>query len=604
MHIESDESLDEVCDSVDQLMLFSGRSYGGENSRHRTIFRKNTKYDAYFTANKDTYLNLDAKLKTKYVGLFTYFDNFSEKIYPFDNEKELIMFHVDNSTPSLQFITQCFFWASYYNLEEEKKKFWGLLQSDLNDTQLMIGLFNRNDEIYIKKLIESPKFTDVVGGFLTGCSHSDNWDLVNLFFSENIDKMTIDQGMCEAIKRHKNNVMENLVTHTTISVSQLILISVLETNVYAINYFLERNPQFQQYVLDQFMIYGTYTYGASTVKLVLNIMESMKIEEVNVGFLMEVGIFTMGLSEEDLLIKKFYDLIKLVPDLNIDHDKFMRICCEKIAQCYSLSLIDILMDMLKYLVLKQPSMINVIDEYQNQICYQFQSREGLLKAWMENFPCNVEVLQELFHRGSSHVMQNIYLLLPLCKQECDVLELIKKKLHHLIHLNHAGYGEFGNLEKFNQLHALITYSNITRNDWDEFFKSLNNCDMIDTIKRLIHLRFHEIEQLTFGDPSKMKKQDDPIYLEYQLDMDFCMRSYIYHRNTVLFWKLIYRGKYFINPDYILICGELLKYVNTDIAINIFTLRQLLKFYDYKDHCLTMFNDYSIIYKRAELQRFF
>ena len=63
----------------------------------------------YFKANMEVYLLLRSRLKKRYVYLFIRsHDCYDEKIYPTEDEKSLIQYHLANSECDKEFIKSCF----------------------------------------------------------------------------------------------------------------------------------------------------------------------------------------------------------------------------------------------------------------------------------------------------------------------------------------------------------------------------------------------------------------------------------------------------------------------------------------------------------------
>jgi hypothetical protein len=308
------------------------------------------------------------------------------------------------------------------------------------------------------------------------------------------------------------------------------------------------------------------------------------------------NIISRKFNEEYVLIKKVITFWGKVPNVKFHCKKQVGYILAKSWEYITHGMI-LLLD---FYVSKDPSLISLIDQVQYQIFSKYLGKP-ILKEWIKHFPFDMEILRKPFLEGNYEQVKYILELFPLCKNTQNMELVIGDKFMGIL----TKRGDL--FDRVNDYQILITHTNIkkeayfkmTKIEYDDMEQNIKNPStyigsMTPTIVYyLLNLKNYEFDKLS---PLNHEYLNE---FEGQCDIDFCLRQYILHRNVNVIWKLIFKRKYIIDFEQILILETFLENIDVDVIINIYTLWSLLIFWDHKDDRLKMFKDYDIVWPKIE-----
>lgn len=667
---ECDQDEREYCANSKLLMKLnqSSPTYTSHDGRWCDILtaRCNKRHDHFFP-DRDLYLNLRSlELKKRYVSIFLDYDEYySKKEFPSDEEKELIMHHVDNTECDDEFLRTCFNWASYYELIFEQNKFFGLLK-DVNNIWLHIQLFKTNDEYFIQKLVNHPQFTDFSEAFKYACIHSDNWTIVKTFLNKDSE---INEGIFNAIRCKNNNVVKQLIGLCTHETNELIVYLISENNIDIINLLLEKdstlenifvktisnifigktNPNFQRPwpdLLKLFMkiinnsIWDNLNEALLGMIIVIPQDHSYKIKLL-IGLINSKNNTITDYNKlfEEILKncspKRFIEIYNLIPNnCNKINSDVKQIGVNKIKEYHcSLEIIQSLLnilgelthanygeltlsilqkilksfnsnsiEMLQLFVSRKPTMIKLVDTFQERIYLKYCTDKHF-KLWIKYFPANKEVLLNVISEAYDYQIEKLLLHDGIR----DILEeryipIIFDKLISIINKPDAFEYDFC------LLHSLIVKSNLTNQECIDLGNQLLDDSEYPSVIApilLLRLKIYDFDKIQFMHdyigPNEYVFNMIFSELEYQIEIDWCMRQYILHdQNARVIWTFILKNKYTLSYKNVLFCNYTKQFLNADIILNICLLMQLMDFWEAKNNDLGIFYDYKIVGNHTKL----
>ena len=644
----------------------------GGNSRFRMLYVSNNNDETYgwFHPSIQFCNILQPRIQKKYVNLFLMTDLYeTEKCYPSEEEKELIDHYVEINKQDDDFLKRCFVWAMHYELKTKIDKYIDFI-TDVNEVGFIIEVFKNNDVNVVHKLINHPKFNNFEGAFRFGCIHSNNWEIIQLFFpkqNNNNFNEIVNLGLSEAMRCGNLNVVKHLIEHATFDWNTLITMSINTRAPSIIELVLCRANDIN---VDHEFIrqisaceYNRFSVGGELINITLNTMEKINIEESECNSLlitmMRAIVKYCSDEDADILIRlinfkkntiteynelfryiftdnlyhpleSFLQLYKIIPiEYNFINDSikelissiicydltifksiietvgtFSRVHYEKITKTLLKNTLEHLcmnrLEILVYVTKKCPSMLTIIDEYQEKILYTYYHHADL-KTWVTKFPPNENSVLNTLKDAEYHINRKILPLIPYPSEL--VFECITKKILNA----YNDYIETQTDDFYKNLHLLITKSKLTEH------QCIKLADIIiDTIEyegahdaiELLRLKIFDFE----GAKINYRTYRKNIPFDYEIKMEWCMRQYLVHNTSpTVIWKYILTNMYVDYGKNSMVCSTLCNVLNKDIFLIISTMLQLCEFWECatrnmktNDAYLELFvEDYEIVIGRKK-----
>lgn len=634
-------------------------SYG--KGRWRELITGNNRTTGnYFIPDKNIYLNLkNPESKKEYIYLFLVCnDEIYKKKFPLQNEeKELILYHIQNENREQIFIIDCFTWASYFKLIEEKEIFFN--QIDNFTLNLVIYLCKTNDEFYFKKLINYPKFTDHSDIFVHVCAHANNFSMVELLIDKKFDNQQsiIDDGVIISIYVGNNDICRELIRYTSSAMSKFI--------EYAIEY---SNFQFIS-----ILVHIDENSKLDFVKKMIDII--IKNEDIEINLLrifvhiIRYDNFFNGVVDNDSDLLKIilciiqYDILtcnlltklinlssNTIQDYNEVFKKILKYDIDFIINIYEIIPIEFnkMNSTTKQMYIEYIENINFDHTYRGKY-------ENILKLiniigdlnYIIRKKITKDILEYLFYKVNLETLNiKIQILKYLIGNNSWIMKLIENKQEE-IYSNNCGDKNFKNWVdnfpiKSDELINVLKKSpyilkNIIKNIpirnilgdkyitfiYNEMIRIVNskfilfdqihvigtNIDInekecIELIQNISNYELDEnINTNLFVCILKLRFYNFNIEINNNLFLanlqrkiiyDWCMRQYIVHNlNATIIWRCIFNF-FTIERKYILFFDFAKKDLNKDIALNVCLITQLMEFWENKDEKCGIDYDYQII----------
>jgi hypothetical protein len=405
------------------------------------------------------------------------------------------------------------------------------------------------------------------------------------------DDDKINSGMGDAIRTNRHNIVENLFQYVTINIKEMMERAIAHKNADAISFFLKKDPALKGFVLEKLITFESRElYENKIIWIMLDIIEDIDVDNME-RFRILIKIATVitkqHFSDGMLLIEKIISMLKKISGVN--YEPFVMDFLDAAYCRISKSVITILC----FFVSKQPSVMSAIDEYQERMCDKHWYG-GQLQLWGSHLPFDAEILTKSFLKASASQIKYILPLFSLCRQKVDIVQIIISKISMILN-------EKTIYNRFNSLHSLVNYCNITKTEAINIEETLvyyQDDFMAQIVIHMLKLKYHYFDSMHLSVALGFGR--DLLNLEDQCDFDFCMRQYIiYGTNVEIIWKFIIQRGYIIEHKCLLMFEELKNNLVRDIVLNICMLSQLFNFWDKRNHDLHMFNDYKIEYRWCE-----
>jgi hypothetical protein len=310
-----------------------------------------------------------------------------------------------------------------------------------------------------------------------------------------------------------------------------------------------------------------------------------------------------------------YTYIKQMTDNDLDLESVKKIFCiigkmsENECKIFSQNILKNIenkfehntIEVLRFIVSQNPSMITLVDEHQKRM-YELHWSNPHFKKWVEYFPMdiyideNLQFLYKFFSNANYKKITLLSKLIPFYKVKIDrqnyVLAFILHILSNIINSN------FDKIIKFNRLHKLLVDYSMTENQCIQLASCLLNFATDKSVFNVISLL--RLKIYDFDKKKILTNYSERDEIDVQIEIDWCMRQYILHDLSAnIIWTLIIKRQYTmwlelpINYKNLLIFHDIKQNLNGDIMLNICMLLQLMDFWEMRDESLPMFNDYKI-----------